>query len=176
LKNLHIDNVVPAATGADEGAGPYFIDFAAYDQRETLDVRINTGTLPRGTRMQVFFPEFKTRLPIEKSVVGLSIRARKRVKLPERPEEECGAPTLYRTDRAFVLDVGRRAKRDQGHPGVIGIVPSGDGFSAAMFVKLPKTVRLGRSYVFYVEHWSAGQLMGGSEYELRVGKPGEQRR
>jgi len=74
------------ATGADEGAGPYFIDFAVYNQRETLDVRINVGTLPPGTRVQVFFSEFKTRFPIEKSVVGLSVRARKRVTLPERLE------------------------------------------------------------------------------------------
>jgi photosystem II stability/assembly factor-like uncharacterized protein len=176
LKNLHVDNVLPGSTGADEGAGPYYIDFAAYSRRETLDIRINPGTLPRGTRVQIFFPDFKTRLPIEKSVLGLSIRARKRMKLPERPEEACGDPTLYRTDRAFILEVGRRARRDAGHPGVMGIVPGGDPFSAAMFVNLPKNTRAGTSYVFYVEHWSAGRLVGGSEYELRVGERGKERR
>ncbi len=176
LKNLQVDNVAPGSGGSDEGTGPYYIDFADYGRKELIDIRINPGTLPRGTRVQVFFPDFRTRLPLEKSVTGLSVRSRRRIKLPERPEEACGEPTEYRTDRAFVLDVGVRARRNQEHPGVVGILPGGSGFSAAIFVKLPKSVRPGTSHVFYVEHWSGGRLVGGSEYELRVGERGKQRR
>ena len=82
LKNLQVDNVIPGAGGSDEGAGPYFIDFADFGQRGYVDLRINPGTLPVRTRLQILLPEFKTRLPLEKSTPGLWIRSRKRIRLP----------------------------------------------------------------------------------------------
>jgi hypothetical protein len=176
LKNLHVDNVIPGAGGSDEGAGPYYIDFSDFGRKALVDIRINPGTLPIGTRVQILFPEFRTKLPVEKSVPGLSIRSRKRIRLPERPDEACGEPTVYRTDRAFVLDVGRRPKRPGAHAGLIGIIPDGKGLSAAIFVRLPRKARAGGRHVFYVEHWVGGRLVGGSEYELRVGKRNDSKR
>ena len=168
LKNLHVDNVIPGAGGSDEGAGPYYINFAEFDRKALVDLRINPGTLPLGTRVQILLPEFRTRLPIEKSVPGLSIRRRKRIRLPERPEEACGEPTVYRTDRAFVLDVKRRVRRTEAYPGIVGIVSGAKPLSAALFVRLPTRPKKGARLIFYIEHWSGGRLVGGSEYELRV--------
>lgn len=177
LKNLQVDNVVPGSGGADEGAGPYFIDFADFGRRDLIDIRINPGTLPRGTIVQLFFPEFRTALPLKKSVLDLEIRSRDPVKLPGRPEQACGEPTPYRTDLAFVLKIGSPRKRKlPQHPGISGIMPDGIGLSAAIFVKLPASVKAASSAVFYIEHWSGGRLVGGSEYELRVGDRERRRR
>jgi hypothetical protein len=56
-----VDAFVPGAGGADEGIGPYFIDFAIHNLEQTLDIRIRPGVVPRGTRILAFFPPFKTR-------------------------------------------------------------------------------------------------------------------
>lgn len=177
LKNLHVDNVVPGSGGADEGSGPYFIDFADFSRKNLMDIRINPGTLPVGTIVQLFLTEFKSALPLKKSLIGLEIRERKPVKLPGRPEQACGEPTRYLADRAFVLKVGKpRQGKLSRHPGISGIVPDGKGLSAAIFVKLPRSVKAATSAVFYVEHWSGGRLVGGSEYELRVRERGKRKR
>jgi hypothetical protein len=169
LKNLHVDDFVPGAGGADEGMGPYFIDFAVYEAIESFDIHINPGSLPRDTRVHILFPDFKTRLPAKNARVGLSVVAMRGVKIPERPEEMCGEPTKYRSDQVYRLDVGKGGKKVI--PGVLGIVPAGKAFSAAVYVKLPKGVKPGSRFVFYIEQRSGGRLLGGSAYELRVREP-----
>ena len=69
-----------------------------------------------------------------------------------------------------MLDVGQRGRHKQEEPGIVGIMADGKPFSAAIFVRLPKGTRTGARYVFYINHWSGGRLVGGSEYELRVGE------
>ncbi len=177
LKNLHVQAFIPGGPGADEGAGPIFIGFAPLGSAEYVDIRINPGTLPRGTRVHFYLPEFKTRLPLDKSIPGLSLRPRKGFRIPDPPEEQCGEPPKFRADRAFVLDVGRRAARRGEHPGIFGILPTKQILPAAIYVKLPSGVRAGTVPVFYVEQWSGGRLVGGSEYQVRVmPKPKERKR
>jgi photosystem II stability/assembly factor-like uncharacterized protein len=167
LKNLHVDDFVAGAGGAD-GVGPYFIDFAVSEALKMFDVHVNPGSLPRGTHVRLLFPKFKTRLPAKKAAVGLSIAAVKGLRIPERPEEAGGEPTKYKTNRSYLLKVGEGDK-DQP-PAVVGIIPDGKTFSAAVYVKLPKNVKPGSRFMFYIEQRSDGRLLGGSAYELRVRK------
>ena len=47
LKNLHVDNVVPGAQGADDPAGPYMIELGMAPKRAPLDILLNArGMLP----------------------------------------------------------------------------------------------------------------------------------
>ncbi len=176
LKNLQVDNVVPGSGGADEGAGPYFIDFAAFGNKDLIDIRINPGTLPRGSIVRLYFPPFETARGIKESLLGFSVRKRKPFELEERPELACSEAIPYRTDLAFELEVGKTRKRHaQPHPGIGGIIPAAEGLSAAIFVDLPARAKSAASVKFYVEHWCGGRLVGGSEYELRIVKRGKRR-
>jgi photosystem II stability/assembly factor-like uncharacterized protein len=165
LKNLHVDDFIAGAGGGD-GVGPYYIDFAVHAALGTFDIHINPGSLPRGTHIRVFFPKFKTRLPVKKAAVGLLIAAVKGLKIPERPEEAFGKPTKYKSNKSYMLKVGEGNKHVM--PGVLGVIPDGKTFSAAIYVKLPKNVKPGSRFMFYVEQRSNGRLLGGSAYELRV--------
>jgi hypothetical protein len=169
LKNLHVDNVIPGATGADESMGPYFIDFAVYDQERPYDIRFNPGTLPSGSRVELFFPNFKTRLPRDKAVHRLKGYPAEGIDLPRRADETCRQPTKYNVERGYRLNVRHQIQRGD-QPGLYGILPSGDRFSAAFFVVLPKGLKRkpGDLYTFHIEHWVGNVHVGGSSYEFRV--------
>jgi photosystem II stability/assembly factor-like uncharacterized protein len=165
LKNLHVDNVVPGATGSST-IGPYFIDFANYDEKQLFDIRFNPGVLPKNTRIRIFFPAFETRLPLEKSLQGIRVLKSRGIRLPERPEEQCGKPTEYNTNNMFMIDIDKLKPHE---PAIVhNIVPNGDKFSAAFFIDLPKGLKHGEHYTLHIEHWIANDLIGGSSYELRV--------
>jgi hypothetical protein len=166
LKNLHVDNVIAGATGADESGTTFFLDFAGFDKRRLIDIRFNPGTLPRGSRIHAYFPELSTTGPLRQAAVGLSmLRRDKPITLPRRPEEACGEPTQYDTTRRFTAYVS--GKRGDTLPGLYGIVPGG-ALSAAIRVDLPKTVKAGEEYTFHVEHHVGNTMVGGSSYQIRV--------
>jgi hypothetical protein len=165
LKNLHVDNIVPGATG-DSSMGPYFIDFANYDEKQLFDIRFNPGVLPNNTRIRIYFPTFKTHLPLKKSLQGIRVIKGRGIRLPERPEEQCGKTTKYNTNNMFMIDVD---KLEPHEPAIVhNIVPNGDKFSAAFFIDLPKGLKREEHYTLHIEHWIANDLIGGSSYELRV--------
>jgi photosystem II stability/assembly factor-like uncharacterized protein len=168
LKNLHVDDFVAGGPGSDEGIGPYYIDFATYDKERAFDIRFNPGVLPRGTRVHIFFPDFKTRLPLSKSMQGLTAVKTKGLKLLPRADEVCGAPTRYNTNQRFVLDIDRVRRGEKA--GLYGVLPASKGFSAAFFVKIPKTAKPGDVYTFHIEHWVDNTHVGGSSYEFRARK------
>jgi hypothetical protein len=172
LKNLHVDNFVAGSGGADEGIGPMFLDFAIYHAEQPIDIIFNPGVLPKGTRITAVFPDFNTRTPIEKALQGFNLKESEGIRLPARPEEECGDPTRYNLKKLFTLDVSPD-DRQRVRPGVYGIVPPGKKFSAAFFVKLPKDVKPGEVYTLHIEHWAGRVMVGGSSYEIRVQKPRE---
>jgi hypothetical protein len=175
LKNLHVDNVVPGATGADETGTVYFLDFAVLNAKALFDVRFNPGTLPRGTRVHFYFPDFKATRPSRQTFQGLKVTALPRpVKLPPRPNEQCGEPTVYDARRRVTLDVTGR-KRDT-LAGLYGIAPGDRSFSTAFHIELPKSAKPGDRYSFHVEHWIANSFVGGSSYEFRVREPKNLRR
>jgi hypothetical protein len=168
LKNLHVDDVIPGATGADESATIYFIDFAMLDRKRLFDIRFNPGTLPKRTRLHFYFSEFKTERPMEEAVRGLRMGSSARpVKIPPRKDEECGEPTKYVASRRFTLEIGRPVKANE-RPGIYGIVPSGARFSSAFLLELPKTAQPGNTHSFHIEHWIGNTQVGGSSYEFRV--------
>lgn len=174
LKNLHVDDVVPGATGVDE-SGPFFIDFATYAKKLPFDIRFNPGVLPVGTKIHVFFEEFETVRPLNQSARGLRITKKHDFKVPRRADEVCGEPTKYSLERDFVISVGRRRRDEQS--GIYGIMPSGEKLSAAFFIELPtKKAREGDRYTFHIEHWIGNTHVGGSSYELRVRAPEKPRR
>jgi len=169
LKNLHVDDVIPGATGADESTTVHFIDFAVLDRKRPFDIRFNPGTLPKGARVHFYFPEFKTVRPIKEALRGLRMASPgKAVRIPPRRDEVCGTPTRYLTSRSFALEVGRVKGRER--PGLFGIVPAGSRFSGAFWVAVPRTARPGDVYAFHIEHWIANTHVGGSSYEFRVGR------
>jgi hypothetical protein len=53
---------------------------------------------------------------------------------------------------------------------ILGIIPKGGRFSAAIYVKFPKQVKPNSRFMFYVEQRTGGRLLGGSAYELRAHK------
>jgi photosystem II stability/assembly factor-like uncharacterized protein len=174
LKNLHVDAFVPGAGGADEGIGPYFIDFSIFDREPTIDIRFRPGVMPKGARILAFFPTFRTRRPIEQSLSGFRLVSTSGIRIPERPEESCGRPTQYNVRRGFQLDVDPVKHRDEV-PGIYGIVPAGQKFSAAFFIRPPKEVKPGEILTFHIEHWAGQRLVGGSSYELRAQAPDTQK-
>jgi photosystem II stability/assembly factor-like uncharacterized protein len=170
LKNLHVDDVIPGATGAGKTiSGPYFIDFATYYKRWPFHIRFNPGVLPRGTQIHVFFPNFETAQPLENALRGMRVAQRTELDLPPRPDEVCGSPTKYNVRKAFVLDVDQVLKGER--PGLYDIMPGEEKFSAAFFVELPnKEMKTGERYTFHIEHWIGNDHVGGSSYEFRVRK------
>src|SRR5205814_60988 len=59
LKNLHVDNVVPGAVGADSAAGPYMIELGILLERTPIDIRFNTRGLPPRSVFHILLPEFE---------------------------------------------------------------------------------------------------------------------
>ena len=61
LKNLQVDNLIPG-TGwlRTRGRDRTSSTFADLGLKGHMDLRINPGTLPPRTRLQMFLPEFKT--------------------------------------------------------------------------------------------------------------------
>ena len=170
LKNLHVDDVVPGATGADESATAYFIDFATLNRKVRFDVLFNPGTLPRGTNVRFYFPNFEASQPSRETFHGLKLGKPERpVRLPPRADQLCGRKTEYDTEREATMRVtGRPRKRPIG---VYGIIPTDETFSLAFRVELPKEAVVGERYSFHIEHRIAGELVGGSSYEFRASKP-----
>lgn len=171
LKNLHVDDLVPGAGGMDESSGTMFIDFAVLSARKSLDIRIDTGTLPVGTLLYLYFPPFETRHSRDKALQGFKLHRRKGVKLQPRADEVCGPRTQYVASDAYVLEVEPRGKE---MPGIYGILPDGKRFSAAVQVRVPrKGRRRVDRYTFQIQQWIGNQNVGGSAYELRVPKKAE---
>jgi photosystem II stability/assembly factor-like uncharacterized protein len=168
LKNLHVDDVVPGATGTGTTfIGPYFIDFAIYAKRHLYDIRFNPGVLPPGTRIHVFFPDFRTYRKLEDSIIGIKRTKPKGIEIPPRHDEVCGKPTKYNLERDFMLVTDHEMKGEK--PGIYGIIPKGNKFSAAFFVELPnRKLKRGERYTFHIEHWIDNDHVGGSSYEFRV--------
>jgi photosystem II stability/assembly factor-like uncharacterized protein len=171
LKNLHIDDVIPGATGAGGSiiVGPYYIDFAYYAKRLPFDIRFNPGVLPLGTNIHVFFPEFETERNMEDSTLGMKILKTDDFIIPHRLEEMCGKPTEYNSQLDFLLRFDE--KIEKGLPGVYSIVPNGEKFSAAFFMEFPNDKLIpGSRLTFHIEHWIRNDIVGGSSYEFRVRK------
>lgn len=169
LKNLHVDDLVPGALGADEAIGPYFIDFAIYERGYPFDIRFNSGGLPQGAQIHFFFPDFKTDRSRKKALRRLTrIKPILGSKIHDRPDEKYKEPTTYIRDVSYKLDVDRVRKGKK--PGLYGIIPKGEKFSVAFFVILPKGMKkeAGDRYTFHIEHWVSNDLIGGSSYEIRV--------
>ena len=167
LKNLHVDDLIPGAGGMDESASTMFVDFAILDLHRSFDIRIDTGTLPPGSRLHLFFPSFKTRESSRKALRGFKLRRRRSGKLPARADEVCGPVTRYVASADYVLEVERGNKEA---PGIYGILPQSKRFSAAIKVEVPKRRSASARYVFEVQQWVGNENVGGSVYELRVRK------
>jgi hypothetical protein len=109
-RERYSDNVISGATG--KSSRPYFIDFATYEDKQPFDIRFNPGVLPKNTHIRIYFPTFKTSLPLKKSLQGISVVKGRGIRIPERPEEQCDMPTKYNTNSTFIIDVDKVRQRE----------------------------------------------------------------
>jgi photosystem II stability/assembly factor-like uncharacterized protein len=166
LKNLHVDNVVPGATGADATAGPYMIEFAVSAERAAIDIRFNTrGLLPKSV-LHVVLPKFESEGGRRRLLRGFKETERIPKKLRAFEQPGCGEPVEFDMERAFTLEVGEPGRAKDLLPGLYGVLPQAERFAAAITVTLPRK-RFDEPLTFSIEQWTGGQPAGGSTYELR---------
>ncbi len=165
LKNLHVDNVVPGAQGADSPAGPYMIELGVMAKRAPLDVLFNTRGLPPATVFHIVLPPFTARGGLREALWGFKVVEEIPPTLRELEQFGCREPVDFDWERAFVLETGDE-RHEERLPGLYGLSPRGERFAAAFVVALPDA-HFEEPLTFHVEQWVGGQLAGGSSYELR---------
>lgn len=165
LKNLHVDNVVPGAQGADDPAGPYMIELGMAPKRAPLDILLNARGMLPGTVFHLVLPPFTARGGLREALWGFKAGTEIPRKLRELEQFGCREPVEFDWERAFVLETGDE-RHEERLPGLYGLRPRGERFAAAFVVALPD-VQFEEPLTFHIEQWVGGRLAGGSSYELR---------
>jgi hypothetical protein len=169
LKNLHVDAVVPGATGADTPAGPYMVELAIPRAQVPIDIRFNTRGLPPGALMHIALPKFKATGGLRKALRGIKAAGAAPEPLRALEQHGCRDPVEFDWDRVFTLEAGDPEKLGRELPGIYGVLPATKRFAAALTVALPD-VEFERPLTFHLEQWVGKRLAGGSSYELRPSK------